>query len=110
MSQESERRLVAFALADEIAALGLNTGPLGGYDGQAEDAPGKPHIVLLSKAALLDGVIKIYSPRAIQIKWQNGKTPKSVLVKSEEDAKEFLRLVFVENDLEAAMEHAETKE
>ena len=75
MSQESERRLVAFALADEIAALGLNTGPLGGYDGQAEDAPGKPHFVLLSKAALLDGVIKIYSPRAIQIKWQNGKTP-----------------------------------
>jgi len=107
MTAVSERQRVAYRLADKVVELELNT-PFGGYEGQEEKTTGKPHTVLFSKPATLDGSIRVFSPKFIHIKWVNGGKTRNAVIKSEDDAEQFLRLAFVDNKLEEAMELADS--
>ena len=61
------------------------------------DAGGKTHwVVLFAKAAVLDGVIKVYSPSFIQVKWQGRLGKGSEVLRSESAAKDFLLRKFIE--------------
>jgi hypothetical protein len=86
-------------------------GPYGGYEGRA-DKKGKPHTVLFSIARYLDGVIYVYGKSFILVSYQTSfrDLPRedNRVFESVDDAKEFLKLAFVENDAQAALE-IETK-
>ena len=67
----SDRHKVSLRIAEIVHLMELDTGPIGGYKGQ-ETGKGKPHVVLMSRPGTLDGVIRVFSSKFIQIKIQSG--------------------------------------
>jgi len=52
--------------------------------------------VTFAKARILDGIIRVYSPNFIQVKWQGmGSNRGSEVFRSESAAKEFIQRKFV---------------
>lgn len=92
----SPREQVAHNLADTCTCSGLNES-YGVSIGKGTDAKGKSYwAVTFAKARVLDGVLHVYSPNFILIKWQgmgNGKTLQ--VLRSEASTKEFIINKFV---------------
>lgn len=67
---------------------------------------GKFRSLCFAKARMLDGEVRVYSPKFIQVKWQTAirALPEraSRVFTSEEDTKTFLRAAFVDYDFDAA--------
>jgi hypothetical protein len=54
--------------------------------------------ITFCKARVLDGVINVYSPNFILIKWMQGRTRQQQVLKSEQAAKEFLIANFIKDN------------
>ena len=94
----SSRQQVAQNLADTCVFGGLNDSY--GVSVTKHTEVGKAHwLVLFCKARVLDGVIKVYSPNFIQVKWQTAyrdmANKGSEVFRSESAAKDFIIKNFV---------------
>lgn len=90
----SPREQVALDLLDVVKFGGMDEVYGANIDKQT-DAKGKSYwSVTFCKARVLDGVIKIYSPRFIMVKWQTAfrdlPSKGQQIFKSDWDAKQFL--------------------
>jgi len=103
----STRKSIALDLEDYIHRLGLDTGPVAGYMGHA-DEKGKPHVVLFSLPRNLDGTIRVWGEDFIHIRWATAfhHMPENgyLVFEDKVDAKEFLRLAFITLNWEDACE------
>lgn len=90
----SMRQQVAQGLADTCIFGNLNDSY--GVSVTKNTEVGKSYwTVLFAKAAILDGVIRVYSPNFIQVKWQGKLGKGSEVLKSEQAAKSFLTSKFI---------------
>ena len=85
----SPREQVALNLADTCVCADLNQS-YGVAVTKATDQKGKSYwSVTFAKARTLDGIIRVYSERFIQVKWQ-GANRGSEVFRTEYEAKRFL--------------------
>ncbi len=90
----SPRQKAAHEIRDTVMCLGL-TDDHGGNIERDTDKAGRNHwSVLFCKRASLDGNIRIYSDRFIQITWTQGGRDRKAVHRSPEDAKSFLVSTF----------------
>jgi hypothetical protein len=102
MDAMSPRQQVAVALADTCVCGDLNES-YGVSVVKTKDGKGKDHwCVTFAKARYLDGLIKVYSPGFILIKWMGAAAKVSglafdgsMLCRSEHEAKDFIINHFV---------------
>jgi hypothetical protein len=95
----SERREIAERLAQFIRDNNL-ANPFGG---DVENSKDKRHYaVLFSVPAILDGIIRVYSPKFIAINCQGRLCNHDAVYDSEANATEFMRLAFVASKFDAA--------
>lgn len=98
----SKRSELAERFADLIRKLRLTT-PYGGDVGQE----GRYYSITFAKPRTVDGVVKVYSPRFIQMSYQTGfrdLPPKdSRVFTSEKNAKDFLKAAFIDLDFDKAL-------
>lgn len=91
----SKRQLLAEELAQYIVDSGL-TNPFGG-----EVYSDKQHYtVLFSRPATLDGAVKVYSDKFIQVLWAAGSHREGRVFETPENAKDFIKYAFVEYNSE----------
>ena len=99
----SVRQELAERIADFVNDNNLNS-PYGG-DVSRDN---KFYSILFAYPRTLDGVIHVYSPKFIQVKYQTGyrALPRvdSRVFTSEKDALDFMRLAFVEFNFDAALD------
>ena len=90
----SPRQQVAELLAETCIFGNLNDSY--GVSVTKSEADGKSFwTVLFAKAAILDGVIRVYSPNFIQVKWQGKLGKGSEVFRSPGAAKDFLSNTFI---------------
>ena len=94
---------MAMSPRQEVAQNLVETCMFGGLDDSygvnlnKEELNGKSFwSVTFAKAAILDGVIRVYSPNFIQVKWQGKMGKGSEVFRSEHAAKQFLQQTFVQ--------------
>ena len=95
----SERSEIAGRLAQFICDNNL-ANPFGGDVEQSQDK--RYYGVLFSVPRLLDGFLRVYSPKYILIQCQGPLCQNDAVYLSEADALQFMKLAFVDHDLEAA--------
>lgn len=90
----SPRESVAHELADTCFFGDLNQSY--GVIVEKGETNGKSHwSVTFAKAAILDGLIRVYSPAFIQVKWQGKMGKGSEVFRSVSTAKVFLQKTFI---------------
>jgi hypothetical protein len=95
----SERSDIATRIANFICENNL-ANPFGGDVEQSKDK--RYYGVLFSVPRLLDGFVRVYSPKYILIETQGRLVPQNAVYESEENALKFMRLAYVEHNTEAA--------
>jgi hypothetical protein len=99
MTDTSPRRQLAQRIATFIIAHHL-ANPFGGEVEQSSDR--RSYGILLSIPRLLDGEVRVYSPRFILIRFEGPLGNGDWVFESEQNALDFLRLYLVEHNQEAA--------
>lgn len=95
----SERAQIAQRIADFVTANDLDNP----YGGEAHRLDGdRFYHVLLSLPRTLDGIVKVYGKKFIQVQLHGRLTAGSAVFESEDDALAFLRATLVDFDSEAA--------
>ena len=90
----SPRHKAALEILDTITCIGL-VDEHGGDLERATDKAGRNHWSLLfCRTGDLDGVVRIYSERFIQVTWQQGGRDRKAVFRSPEDAKSFFVQTF----------------
>lgn len=94
--QQIAQRFAVFIVENHLA------NPFGGDVSQSSDK--KYYGVLFSRPRLLDGFVRVYSPKFILVEMTGpaARLGSSRVFESEKDATDFLRLAFVEYDMDAA--------
>jgi hypothetical protein len=100
-TKKSERQLVAERIAKYIRCNRW-TAPFGGD----VHKDGKAYSILFAKPRMLDGLVRVWSPKFILIQCQGPSAHGnwSAVYESEQDAMRFLRLAFAEHKWMEAME------
>ena len=101
----SNRHAVALRIAEVIHLVELDTGPYGGYSDQ-ENHKRKPYVVMISRPATMDGLIRVFSSTFIQIQIHSQFRDfhsYSKVYQSEQDAVAFLTF-FAEREYDKALE------
>lgn len=97
----SKRAILAQNIASLVTQLHL-TSPYGGEVHQQD----KYYSIGFSKSAILDGEVRVYSEKFIQISWQTAirdlPLKDSLVFESIEHVEQFLKLAFVSYDYEQA--------
>jgi hypothetical protein len=95
----SERSEIAGRLAQFICDNNL-ANPFGGDVEQSKDK--RFYGVLFSVPRILDGYLRVYSPKYILIQCQGRLCQNDAVYESEADAMKFMKLAFVDHDTNAA--------
>jgi hypothetical protein len=106
---KSQRNLIADRIAHFIVVNGLNR-PFGGDVSLYRGGKVPCYTVAFSLPRILDGTVSVYSATFVQVRFQTAirllPNAGSFVFKSEPDAINFLRLAFVENKYEEALDFA----
>jgi hypothetical protein len=95
----SERSEIAERFAQFICDNNL-ANPFGGDVDQSGDK--RYYGVLFSVPRILDGFLRVYSPKYILIECQGRLCTQNAVYSSEADAMQFMKLAFVDHNMEAA--------
>lgn len=95
----SDRSEIAHRFAEFICTNNL-ANPFGGDVDQSNDK--RYYGVLFSVPRILDGFLRVYSPKYILIECQGRLCTQNAVYESEASAMEFMKLAFVDRNMEAA--------
>jgi mannose/cellobiose epimerase-like protein (N-acyl-D-glucosamine 2-epimerase family) len=96
----SDRAIVANRVAELVRAWGLCEV----FGGDAERSPdGRYYYVLFSRRSVLDGLVRVYGPAYVLVRYAGAHGEGTRVYDSDDKATDFIRLAFVEHKMDEAL-------